>query len=229
MPERTIIVTTNPPFRGRYLPEPAIIVTTPQPTILIIDDDLTLGRSLKRLAELSFPEHQILWARNGVTGLDMVRQHVDQLRLVILDINMPLMDGNLTAAQIRLLAPTVPVMPFTSYAESLPALSEMGCVPPAMKHPNVLRQMPERMRQAMAMTIPILPDRAWIAALQQSAEAVLSFVTQGEIAGVLATDREAAERVKRALGWLDKYCGRFATPAREVIQARRLLEEAGIG
>ena len=26
--------------------------------------------------------------------------------------------------------------------------------------------------------------------------------------------------------WLDKYCSRFATPAREVLQARKLLREA---
>jgi hypothetical protein len=84
------------------------------------------------------------------------------------------------------------------------------------------------MRQAMAAPIPNMPDRAWIAALHQSAQAVLSFVSHGEIGGVLAADREAAVRVKRALGWLDKYCGRFATPAREVVQARRLLQEAGI-
>ncbi len=141
---------------------------------------------------------------------------------------MPLMDGNLAAAQIRALAPMVPVMPFTSYAESLPALSEMGCVPPVMKHPDMLRQMPELMREAMAATISSVPDRAWIAALRQSAQAVLAFVSYGELAGILAADREAAARVQRALGWLDKYCGRFATPAREVIQARRLLQEAGI-
>ena len=203
-------------------------MTTLAPTILIIDDDLTLGRSLKRLAEQSFSDHQILWARNGVTGMDMVNQHAAQLQLIVLDINMPLMDGNLVAAQIRVLAPSVPVMPFTSYAESLPALSEMGCVAPVLKHPETLRHMPELMRQAMAAAIPGLPDRAWIAALRQSAQAVLSFVSHGEIAGVLAADREAAARVQRALGWLDKYCGRFATPAREVVQARRLLQEAGI-
>jgi CheY-like chemotaxis protein len=203
-------------------------VTTLAPTILIIDDDLTLGRSLKRLAEQSFPDHQVLWARNGVTGLDLVRRHVAQLRLIVLDINMPLMDGNLAAAQIRALVPSVPVMPFTSYAESLPALAEMGCVPPVLKHPNTLRQMPNLMRQAMAAAVPSMPERAWIAALCQSAQAILAFVSHGEIAGVLAADREAAARVQRALGWLDKYCGRFATPAREVVQARRLLQEAGI-
>ena len=203
-------------------------MTTTQPTILIIDDDLTLGRSLKRLTEQSFPDHHVVWACNGVTGLDLVRQHVAQLRLIVLDINMPLMDGNLAAAHIRMLAPTVPVMPFTSYAESLPALSEMGCAAPVIKHPDTLRQMPELMRQAMATAVPSMPDRAWIAALRQSAQAVLSFVSHSEIGGVLAADREAAARVQRALGWLDKYCGRFATPAREVVQARRLLQEAGI-
>lgn len=156
-------------------------MTTPRPTILIIDDDLTLGRSLKRLAEQSFVDHQVLWARNGVTGLDLVRRHAVQLRLIVLDINMPLMDGNLAAAQIRALAPSVPVMPFTSYTESLPALSEMGCVPAVLKHPETLRQMPELMREAMAAAVASMPDRAWIAALHQSAQAVLSFVSHGEI------------------------------------------------
>jgi CheY-like chemotaxis protein len=211
------------PSRQRNIVTPSI-----QPTILVIDDDPTLGRSFKRLAELSFPDERVLWTRNGVTGLDMVRQHAEHLRLVVLDINMPLMDGNLAAAQIRALAPNVPVMPFTSHKESLPALVEMGCVLPVIKHPDVWRDLPDRMREAMGTRVVPIPELAWIMALRQSGNAVLSFVQQGAIAGVLATDREAAERVQRALGWLDKYCGRYSTPAREVIQARKLLQEAGV-
>ena len=204
-------------------------MTTQQPTILIIDDERDLGRNLKRLTELSFRDYQVLWARNGVTGLDLVREHAGHLRLIVLDIDMPLMDGNATAVQIRRLAPNVPVMPFTAHEESVPALIELGCVLPVIKHPDALRKMPTLMRQVMEAPVAPMPDLPWITALLQSGNAVLSFVQHGQLAGVLAADREAAARVQRALGWIEKYCGRYTTPAREVVQARKLLQEAGVG
>jgi CheY-like chemotaxis protein len=204
-------------------------VTTQPPIILIIDDERDLGRNLKRLTELAFRGYQVLWARNGVTGLDLVRAHAKHMRLIVLDIDMPLMDGNATAVQIRRLAPHVPVMPFTAHEESIPALIEMGCVLPVAKHPENLRRMPELMRQAMEAPVAPLPELPWITALLQSGNAVLSFVQQGQLAGILAADREAAARVQRALMWIEKYCGRYTTPAREVIQARKLLREAAVG
>src|SRR5262249_46232270 len=152
----------------------------------------------------------------------------DRVRLVMLDINMPLMDGNLVAAQIRVLAPSVPVMPFTSHAASLPALIEMGCVLPVVKHPQVFSELPARMREAMALPIAPLPERAWITALRQSGNAVLAFVEQGMLSDALAADREAAVRVRQAVDLLDKYCGRFPSPAREVIQARKALQGVAV-
>ena len=84
------------------------------------------------------------------------------------------------------------------------------------------------MREAMAMPIAPLPERAWITALRQSGNAVLAFVEQGMLSDALAADREAAVRVRQAVDLLDKYCGRFPSPAREVIQARKALQGVAV-
>jgi hypothetical protein len=55
------------------------VTASTQPTILIIDDDAAIGRSLKRLSEQAFPGCQIIWVKNGVTGIELARQYADQL------------------------------------------------------------------------------------------------------------------------------------------------------
>ena len=205
------------------------VTASTQPTILIIDDDATIGRSLKRLAEQSFPGFQIMWVKNGVMGLELARQYTNQLRLIVLDVNMPLMDGTLAAVQIRQIAPGVPIMPFTGYAESLPALVELGCVLPVLKKPHIMGEMPERMRQAMAAPFPPLPESGWVTALQQSGNAVLAFVQQCGLREMLAIDGQAAMQVQRAITLIEKYCRRVGTPsAREIQLARKALHEVAV-
>jgi DNA-binding response OmpR family regulator len=194
-----------------------------RPTILVIDDDAALTATLTRFVERGFPDYQVLWAGDGLDGLLLVRQHIDNLRLVILDVDMPRMDGNLAAAQIRSLAPSVPVMPFTAHEESLPALCEMGCVMPTLKHPGVFREMPARIRTAMNTSVTPAPDLPWIAAMRQSACLLLAHNSAG-----MVNDDATAEQLSRALDCLKRYSSRFSTPAREVTQAQKLLREAGI-
>jgi hypothetical protein len=104
----------------------------------------------------------------------------------------------------------------------------MGCVLPVMKQPEVFKQMPVLLQQAMDVPIAPLPELAWIATMRQSGAMVLSRTQEEAPAGAAVTDREIMEKIQRALGRLDKYCGRFGTPAREVIQARKLLQEIDI-
>jgi DNA-binding response OmpR family regulator len=207
-------------------------VTHPTPPIiLIIDDDETIGRPLKRLAAQSFAPDgfQVLWVKNGVAGVETARQYASQLRLIVLDVKMKLMNGTLAAVQIRQIVPQVPIMPFTSYAESLPALVELGCVLSVLKRPDSIAEVPARMRQAMAMPVKPLPDSAWITALQQSGDEVLAFVQQGNLRGVLATDGQATVQVQRAVSLIDKYCRRINTPAaREIQLARKALQEIAV-
>ncbi len=115
-----------------------------QPTILIIDDDATIGRSLKRLSEQSFPDFQVLWVKNGVIGIELARRYAQQLRLVVLDVKMDLLDGTLVAVQLPPDRPMWLIMPFTSYTEALPTLVELGCAcQPALKRPETMREMPD--------------------------------------------------------------------------------------
>ncbi len=197
-------------------------IMIPPYIVLIIDDDALLGHSLVRLAERTFPGYQCVWARDGVAGVALARQHAAQLRLVVLDIAMPCMDGNLAAVQIRTIAPHVPILPFSAHEQSWPMLLELGCVPPLRKHPDMVRSLPRRMQQAIASEVAPLPDRSWIRAQRQSGDLLLDQAQRMAEPSVLPP----ADQVQRALMWLDKYCGRFPTPAREVLQARKLLREA---
>jgi DNA-binding response OmpR family regulator len=190
--------------------------------VLIIDDDAVLGRSLVRLSERTFPGYHCLWARDGVSGVELARLHAAQLRLVVLDIAMPRMDGNLAAVQIRTLAPRVPFLPFSAHEQSWPMLLELGCQQPIRKHPDMVLSLGRLMRQALASEVAPLPDRSWIRAQRQSGDLLLE-----QAQSTAEPDAPPPEdQVQRALMWLDKYCGRFATPAREVLQARKLLREA---
>jgi DNA-binding response OmpR family regulator len=202
------------------------VTASTQPTILIIDDDVTIGRSLKRLSEHAFPGFQTIWSKNGVTGIELAQHYADQLRLVVLDVKMNLLDGTLAAVQIRRAIPHVPILPFTSYAEALPALVDIGCVQPLLKRPDSMREMPERMRQAMAASISPPPNSDWMTALERSGDAVLAFVQRGDLRGLLITDGQAAVNLQRAAHLLEKYCRRISTPAaREIQLARKVLQE----
>lgn len=187
---------------------------TPLPTILFIDDDPEFGGTLIRFVERAFSGYQILWARDGAAGVELVRQHAKNVRLVVLDIDMPRMDGNLAAVQIRTIVPQVPILPFSSYDESFPALLELGCVSPVLKRPEVFRQMPGLMRRAMAIHVEPIPELPWIATLRQSGQVTLSHAP------------DANPVIQGALRWLDKYCGRQAFVSREITNARKLLQEA---
>ncbi len=191
-----------------------------EPVILIIDDDAVLGRSLVRLAERTFPQHLCLWAGDGIAGVILAREHAARLRLVVLDIAMPRMDGNLAAVQIRALAPQAAVLPFSAHAESWPMLRELGCAPPIQKHPDMVVALARLMREAYSDPPAPLPDLPWVRALCQSGALLVEECGQGAAPG---QPSEAA--AARALMWLEKYCGRFATPAREVLQARKLLRD----
>ena len=147
-------------------------MTSPS-VILIIDDDAVLGRSLVRLAERTFPGYQCLWARDGVAGVQLAQQHAARLRLVVLDIAMPRMDGNLVAVQIRTLAPHVPILPFSTHEQSWPMLLELGCLQPIRKHPDMVLSFGRLMRQALASEVAPLPDRSWIRAQRQSGDLLM--------------------------------------------------------
>lgn len=197
-----------------------------QPAILAISDDALIGCALKRQVKQIFPEYQIIWANTGVRALQLARGHAAQLRLVMLDLQQALQRGQLLAAQLRVMMPEVPVMPLIRYERLIPVLLELGCVQPVITHPQLVDELPERMRQALAAEVPSLPSGAWVAALQQTGDMLLAFAALPAHGAFNPSESPAATQVKKAQDLLAKYCARFPQPAREIILARKALAES---
>jgi len=76
-------------------------------TVLCVDDDVpTL---ITRAAVLERHGYRTLTAENGLKALKMVRAH-KQISLIVLDFQMPDMNGAKLARRVRGLRPTIPIM-----------------------------------------------------------------------------------------------------------------------
>ena len=84
--------------------------------ILIVDDQsinfLLLEQMLLRKIR---PQHQIeiIWAKNGQEALDRKDLYND-LEVVFMDIDMPVMDGHKARYQLKKIIPNVPIIAYTS-------------------------------------------------------------------------------------------------------------------
>jgi DNA-binding response OmpR family regulator len=78
--------------------------------ILVIDDDIPLGKFLSR--ELKRRHFSVEVSHDGHTGCDALRESA--FDLVILDLNMPDMDGMAVMSQVRLSQPKLPILVLTA-------------------------------------------------------------------------------------------------------------------
>lgn len=76
------------------------------PVVLCIDDDLT-GLALRKLL-LETKGHVVLTATNGKAGIELARRV--SLDAVVLDFQMPQMDGEQVARVLRQERPTLPII-----------------------------------------------------------------------------------------------------------------------
>ena len=103
--------------------------------ILCIDDDLDDVTLLQEALQSLDPEHLIITAQNGTTGLEKLRglKEAGTLPcLIVLDLNMPVMDGRQTFAAIRKdqAFASVPVVIFSTSESALDRMffSGKNCV-----------------------------------------------------------------------------------------------------
>lgn len=77
-------------------------------TILVVDDE----RAMRKLVSgcLTRRGHRVLIAVDGVDALRKFRAHPDEIDLVVLDVDMPHMDGPECLRQIRRLKPEMSVL-----------------------------------------------------------------------------------------------------------------------
>jgi signal transduction histidine kinase/CheY-like chemotaxis protein len=86
---------------------------------LVADDEPSVRRiGMLMLQQLGF---EVLEAENGRQALDVFTARADEIRLVLLDMTMPVLDGAETLAAIRRTHPTMPVILCSGYTqETLP-------------------------------------------------------------------------------------------------------------
>lgn len=95
-------------------------------TILLIDDEEMVQTVTSTL--LSKLGYTVLIAENGIRGIEMFLEHHKEIRLVILDIIMPIKGGRETFKKLQELSPSLPVIISSGFStsEDLEALHQMG-------------------------------------------------------------------------------------------------------
>lgn len=141
-------------------------------TILVIDDD---PAARARVRDAAPADWEVLDAPDGLSGLDLARRERERLRLVVLDVELPDMEGRLVCLRLRDLSPSVPILPFTGHADTVPVLEEFGCRKPVFKTAGA-----DELAQALIAAVrepppPFAPSRAvsWMQTTGQSIEELI--------------------------------------------------------
>jgi CheY-like chemotaxis protein len=118
-------------------------------TILLVDDEeaiRTLGRRM--LASLGFT---VLTAADGREALAVYAAHRHEIKLVLLDLTMPRMDGEEAFRELRLMDPEARVVMSSGYTESdiAPRFANQGLMGFVQK-PYTLAQLEEHLRAALS-------------------------------------------------------------------------------
>ena len=77
--------------------------------ILVIDDDMAIREALTDILSL-LPEIPVYTAANGHEGLQIFQQQRQSITLILLDLNMPVMNGEQTYEKLQQIAPQVKVI-----------------------------------------------------------------------------------------------------------------------
>lgn len=90
------------------------------PEILVIDDTVAIRELLKELLESE--KYCVVTAEHGASGLDALKLYRDSIKAIILDLEMPVMDGHGFVAKIKEIPKAPPIIitsasPYTFYPE----------------------------------------------------------------------------------------------------------------
>lgn len=118
-------------------------------TVLLVEDE-EIPRELQAHV-LQSAGYAVLAAVDGRQGLELFREYGTQIQLVITDVMMPRMTGDLMVAEMRRLGATVPVMAISGYSrgEAIERLRTLG-VDAFVQKPFTGDRLLEQVRQLLA-------------------------------------------------------------------------------
>jgi PAS domain S-box-containing protein len=84
--------------------------------ILVVDDEATVRRTLQQnLEKLGY---EAIFARDGNEAVSIFEQISDQVKVILLDLTMPVMSGAQALPKLRQLRPDVPIIASSGYSEA---------------------------------------------------------------------------------------------------------------
>ena len=83
--------------------------------ILIVEDEESIRRVLKKILSEEDKSHEIVEAENGIEALNFIKKN--QLDLIISDIKMPKVDGIEVLAYVKNNNPDVPVIMISGHGD----------------------------------------------------------------------------------------------------------------
>ncbi len=102
------------------VPPPAAVIPEQhlagQGTILVVDDEPSVRMAAQQTLERC--GYTVLLAENGAEALRTLQRAPNQIKLVLLDLTMPVMSGEETLKRIRALRPELPVLLSSGYNET---------------------------------------------------------------------------------------------------------------
>lgn len=96
-------------------------------TLLVITPDPTMPAFVQAAVPATWA---IVYAGDGISGIDLVQQLRDRLRLVVLDTAIADLDTRTVCLRIRDYAPALAILPLTNDLQQAASLTELGCLPP---------------------------------------------------------------------------------------------------
>lgn len=88
--------------------------------MLLVDDDKSIrDMGMRMLGGMGF---SVLTAADGIEALSVYAEHANEIRVIVLDLSMPRLDGRATLRRLRALDPGVKVLLSSGYSEGDAAL-----------------------------------------------------------------------------------------------------------
>lgn len=122
----TLPFSENQVLTPAKTPEKSKTVTSVKPLILVAEDDDSNYKYIEIV--LLYASYDVIRAENGVEAVKYCRDH-PEIRLALMDIKMPLMDGFEATRQIRTFMPDLPIIALTAHVttEDESAALAAGC------------------------------------------------------------------------------------------------------
>ena len=109
------------------------------PTILLVEDEPLIRMAAR--AALEDAEYQVLEAGDGDEGVDVFFNHLGQIDLVLLDIQMPLLNGHEVLEKLRFVEPDVKVIFLTAVVIDWEDLGVAGIIQKPVDSRTLLRKV----------------------------------------------------------------------------------------